>query len=247
MRCCCREGLEEGSEGCEGRMAGAVGVRGQQQEEPAGPSWSSHEIKQPRSQCHQVVAEDRSIRRAGWALPCSLPGGGVGALWSCVAPHPSAPPRRPPSPSSGLVGVEPRAQVVAPLRGSAARPLPGRGPLPAGGRADHVLLVVVVRPHGVQDAVERLPAERARSSRGSPPPDAAEAEGVEASVDGGCVVHLAQADGARAACRCLPPPCPLQLAGGGRHGRAARLRSLLSTRGHVLPRERFKVPELSWR
>ena len=228
-------------------MAGAVWVRGQQQEEPAGPSWSSHEIKQPRSQCHQVVAEDRSIRRAGWALPCSLPGGGVGALWSCVAPHPSAPPRRPPSPSSGLVGVEPRAQVVAPLRGSAARPLPGRGPLPAGGRADHVLLVVVVRPHGVQDAVERLPAERARSSRGSPPPDAAEAEGVEASVDGGCVVHLAQADGARAACRCLPPPCPLQLAGGGRHGRAARLRSLLSTRGHVLPRERFKVPELSWR
>ncbi|EOB00491.1 hypothetical protein Anapl_18108 [Anas platyrhynchos] len=72
--------------------------------------------------------------------------------------------------------------VVAALRGSAADPLPGGVPAAVSGRPAHVLLVVVVRSHRVQDAVDGLPAEWARGAGGSPPPDAAEAEGVEAGA-----------------------------------------------------------------
>jgi len=91
------------------------------------------------------------------------------------------------------------------------RPLPGCGLLLAGRQVDHGLLVVIVHPRRVQDVVERLPAEQARSSRGSPAQDAAEAEGVEASAEVGCVVDLAQADGAPVIICCFLPRCPLQL------------------------------------
>ena len=172
-------------------------------------------------------------------LPCSLPGGGAGGPRSCVAPRRWIPSCKPTSPCGGAGAGGPLAWVVALLRGSAAHLLPGRG--------DHILLVVVICPHCVQHTVERLSAEQAGNSYGSPLPDADEAEAVATGAYVGCIVRLAQADGARAACCCLPPSCPLSLAGAGHGGRAALLLSLLGARCHVLPRDRCKVPELFWR
>lgn len=194
---------------------------------------------------HQADAEVGSVGGAGWALPCSLLGRGVGGPWSCIPPRGSVPPLRPPSPRCGAAVGGPSAQVVAPLRGSAPHPVPGRAPLPVGGRADDILPVVIVRSHRVQDTVERLPAERARSSPAGPLPDAAKAEAVEAYGHAGCVAHGAQADGARGICRCLRLPCPLHLPGDGPHCRAALLRSLSGARCHVLPGKMCKEPELS--
>lgn len=190
-------------------------------------------------QHHQADAEVGLTGGAGWALPCS-PGG----PWSCVPPRRSVPPLRPPSPRCGAAVGGPSAQVVAPLRGSAPHPVPGRVPLPAGGRADGILPVVIVGSHRVQDTVKRLPAERARSPPAGPLPDAAEAEAVEAHGHAGCVAHGAQADGAPGICRCLRLPRLLHLPGDGGHRRAALLRGLFAARCHVLPRKTCKVPEL---
>ncbi|KAL9820962.1 transcription factor RFX3 isoform 2-T2 [Geothlypis trichas] len=128
---------------------------------------------------------------AGRAGRCpELSGRGVGASWS----SPSVAWRPPPSPDRGMA-AGPRAQMVAPVRGRAERVLPGRGALAAAGRAEHVLLVVVVRPDGVQDAAEALPAERAGGAHGSPLPDAGEAEEItmqtsETGADTGSTVTL---------------------------------------------------------
>ncbi|XP_053788464.1 uncharacterized protein LOC128782243 [Vidua chalybeata] len=185
-------------------------------------SFQAHEGRKPRPQA------GRSTGRAGRALRCSLSGRGVRGSWSSL----SVPWRPPPSPGSGTA-VGPRAQVVAPARGCAEHALRGRGALLAAGRAEHVLLVVVVRPDRVQDAAEALPAERAGGAHGSPLPDAGEAEGVQAGVHVRRVVHGAQADGAQPGCRCLPLPP----ARGGRRGGAALLQSLRGTGRHGLPRD----------
>lgn len=127
------------------------------------------------------------------------------------------------------------------LRGSAADPLPGGVPAAVSGRPAHVLLVVVVRSHRVQDAVDGLPAEWARGAVGSPPPDAAEAEGVEAGVGVGGVSCGAQADGAPFPCRCLGWPRLLHLATAGCCCRAALLPVLLGTGWSVLPVKRVML------
>ncbi|XP_074388953.1 uncharacterized protein LOC106629451 [Zonotrichia albicollis] len=176
-------------------------------------------------------------RRGGPGAARSLSGRGVGASWS----SPSVPRGPPPSRGRGMA-AGPRAQPVAPVRGRAERAVPGRGALAAAGRAEHVLLVVVVRPDGVQDAAEALPAERAGGAHGGPLPDAGEAEGVQTGVHVRRVVQVAQADGARPGRRRLPLPP----ARGGRRGGAALLQSLGGTARHGLP-ETGPGPELLWR
>lgn len=154
-------------------------------------------------QLHQGDAEDRTVGWASGALPCSLLGGGVGGPWSCAGPICSCDPLQLPSPSYGVVVGGPWAQVVVVLRGSAGGPLPGGVPAAMSGWPAHVLLVVIIRSHRVQDAVDGLPAERARGAGGSPLPDAAEAEGVAAGVGVGGFPDGFQADGAASLCCCF--------------------------------------------
>ena len=142
----------------------------------------------------------------------SLVGGGVGGPWSCALPLRAVRPHRSASASRGAVGGGPPAQVVAPLRGPAAGPLHGHPPAQAGGQADHVLLVVVVPSHGVQQLIERLPADWAGSCPPGPLPDAGKAETVEAEGHVGCLFDVSQADGALGVRCCLRRPCLGRLA-----------------------------------
>ncbi|XP_040398258.1 uncharacterized protein LOC121062381 [Cygnus olor] len=216
----------------------------------SGPCCSSAapvgELDAQRPQQQRADAEGGSAGGPGGALPCSLLGGGVDGPWSCASPVCLSDPLRPPSSSCGAIVAGPWAQVVAALRGSAAEPLPGGVPMAASGRSAHVLLVVVVRSHRVQDAVNGLPAERARRSRGSPPLDAAEAEGVETCIDVGGVSGGAQADGALFPCRCLRWPRLLHLAPAGCCCRAALLQILRGTGWSVLPEGGGQRRRRSW-
>lgn len=57
-------------------------------------------------------------------------------------------------------------------------------------------------------------------------------------------MQTAQADGAQDICCCFQPPCLLHLPRDGPHGIVTLLQGLLFARGHLLPREICKVPEL---
>lgn len=82
--------------------------------------------------------------------------------WSCLAP-----PRLPLLPVVGsLQGPGPLAQGVVLLQRSAAHLLPGHSFFPAGGQVDHGLHVAADCPYSVQEAAERLPAERSHSCHG---------------------------------------------------------------------------------
>lgn len=153
------------------------------------------EAQELSTELQHAKAEDGPVLRAGQALPCtqqcwlprsagcgSLQGGGTGRPCSCVTLQCSLASHRPPSSIRRLFAAGQQVQVGVPLWGPALCPLPGRMPLALGRHADHVLLLARTCSHCVQDVVKRPPAEKAHSSRGSPPPDAVEAE--TAAADG---------------------------------------------------------------
>lgn len=128
--------------------------------------------------------------------------------------------------------------------GPAAVPLSGHVPAATGGRDDHVLLVVIIRSHRVQEPAEGPPADGARSFPLGPMLDALEAEAVEAEGHIGCVLDVIQADGTQEVFCCLQQPGLLLLAGAGSHVRGALLHGFLGIRFHVLPRHLCHVPDL---
>lgn len=132
--------------------------------------------------------------------------------------------------------------------GSAPDPLSDHVPPVAVGRGDHVLLVVVIPSHRVEEQVEGLPAERAPGSPFGPLLDAVKAELVEAEGHVGCVLDASQADGAPGALCCLLRACRWQVARAAvTRSRAAVLEVFLGAQRHALPRETCKVLELFWR
>ena len=193
-----------------------------------------------------IPSADHALRCARWGLHLgsagyrSLLGGGVWGHWSPAAPQHLVPPHRPPRPSWGPAAHGISDQDVAPPRGSAAGPLPGRIALVAGRRAISILFIICWQHP--QDTIKRPPAEWAHRSHGGPPLDAAKAEAVEARGCVGSFVDFSQADGAWVIFWCLRPPCLLQLTPAGHHGRAAVLHSFLGSRHHVLQREMCNTP-----
>ena len=177
---------------------------------------------------------------------------GAGACWEVALEGPGAAPclcalSVPASASRGRVVGGPPAQAVALLRRLAVGPLHRHPPAQVGGQAEHILLVVVIRSHRVQQLLQRLPAEWAGISRPGPLPDAGKAEPVHTEGHVGCVFDVSQADGALGVCCGFRRPCLGRLAHAAVPcSRAALPHGFLAARRHVLPRETCKVLELVW-
>ena len=101
-----------------------------------------------------------------------------------------------------------------------------------------MVLVAAICSDPVQDVVKRLSADQSHNACGSLPPDAVEAEGVQASGHIGSTDDGVQADGTLVTCHCFQWPCLLLLAHVGYCCRAALLQMLLNTCCHVLPDKR---------
>lgn len=131
------------------------------------------------------------MRSAGCSI---LLGSAIGGPHGDWIPPRSVCPHDPPSPHGGLGVSTPAAPGAAPLWGSA--PGPGCLPLAAGRPASRVLLVVVVRCHGVQQLPEGLLAQWAGLCQFGPFTDTDKAEAMLAHLHIGGVFQVTQADGA---------------------------------------------------